>query len=89
MEVQYRKSFLRDLKKLKGQPVYDKIFKFAFTTLPEVDTLRDVTNIEAMKGYSNRYRIRIGNYRVGIEVHGDNVEVMRVLHRREFYRYFP
>ena len=89
MEVQYRKSFLRDLKKLKGQPVYDKIFELVFTTLPEVDRLRDVTGVKAMKGYPSRYRIRIGAYRVGIEVHGDNVEVMRVLHRREFYRYFP
>jgi len=52
-------------------------------------TLRDVTGIKAMKGYPNRYRIRLGNYRVGIEVHGDTVEVMRVLHQREFYRYFP
>lgn len=42
-----------------------------------------------MKGYPNRYRIRIGNYRVGIEVSGERVEIMRVLHRREFYRYFP
>lgn len=89
MEVQYRRSFLRDLKKLKGQPVYDKIFELAFTTLPEADRLRDVTGVKAMRDYPNRYRIRIGNYRVGIEVHGDNVEVMRVLHRREFYRYFP
>jgi mRNA interferase RelE/StbE len=40
-----------------------------------------------MKGYPNRYRIRLGNYRVGIEIH--TVEVMRALHRREFYRYFP
>ena len=89
MEVQYRKSFLRDLKKLKGQPVYDKIFELVFTTLPEVDRLSDVTGVKAMKGYTGRYRIRIGVYRVGIEVHGDNIEVMRVLHRREFYRYFP
>ena len=89
MEVQYRKSFLRDLKKLKGQPGYDKIFELAFTTLPEADRLRDVTGVKAMRGYPNRYRIRIGAYRVGIEAHGDNVEVMRVLHRREFYRYFP
>jgi mRNA interferase RelE/StbE len=89
VEVQYRQSFLRDLKKLKGQPVYDRIYELVFATLPEVDTLRDVTNVKAMRGYSNRYRIRIGNYRVGIEVQGDNVEVMRVLHRREFYRYFP
>ena len=51
--------------------------------------LRGTKQSKAMRGYPNRYRIRIGNYRIGIEVHGDNVEVMRVLHRREFYRYFP
>jgi mRNA-degrading endonuclease RelE of RelBE toxin-antitoxin system len=42
-----------------------------------------------MRGYTDRYRIRIGDYRVGIEVNGDVIEVMRVLHCREFYRYFP
>jgi mRNA interferase RelE/StbE len=89
VEVQYRESFLRDLKKLRGQPVYDKVFELVFTALPEADRLRDVTGVKAMRGYPNRYRIRIGDYRVGIEVHGDNVEVMRVLHRREFYHYFP
>ena len=89
MEVRYRELFLRDLKKLKNQPIHDEVFELVFTILPEVKTLRDVTGIKAMKGYPNRYRIRLGNYRVGIEVHGDTVEVMRVLHQREFYRYFP
>ena len=32
---------------------------------------------------------KFGNYRIGIEVHNDIVEIMRVLHRKEFYRYFP
>ncbi len=49
MEVQYRRSFLRDLKKLKGQPVYGKVFELAFTTLPEADRLRDVTGAKAMR----------------------------------------
>jgi len=89
LDVQYRQSFLKDLKKLKGQPVYDRIFELAFTALREADSLSDITNVKAMKGHPNRYRIRVGNYRVGIEVHDNNVEVMRVLHRREFYRYFP
>jgi mRNA interferase RelE/StbE len=89
VEVRYRELFLRDLKKLKNQPIHDEVFELVFTILPEVKTLRDVTGIKVMKGYPNRYRIRLGNYRVGIEVHGDTVEVMRVLHRREFYRYFP
>jgi len=76
VEVEYRKSFLRDLKKLKRQPIYDKIFELAFTTLPEVDRLRDVAGVKAMRDYPNRYRIRMGSYRVGIEVHGDSVEVL-------------
>jgi len=42
-----------------------------------------------MKAYPNRYRIRVGNYRIGIEIQGDKVEIMRVLNRKEFYRYFP
>jgi len=89
VEVQYRRRFLKDLKKLKSQPIYGRIFELAFTTLPQAQTLRDIVGVKAMKGYPGRYRIRVGNYRVGIEIHGDAVEVMRVLHRREFYRYFP
>ena len=89
MQVEYRQLFLKDLKKLKKQPIYKRIFELAFETIPLADNLEVLSNIKAMKGYSNRYRIRIGDYRIGIEVQDDQVEMMRVLHRREFYRYFP
>jgi mRNA-degrading endonuclease RelE of RelBE toxin-antitoxin system len=89
VEVRYRQVFLKDLKKLGKQPIYDQVFELAFTVLPAAKTLREVMDVKAMKGHPNRYRIRIGDYRVGIEVRGDAVEMMRVLHRREFYRYFP
>ena len=89
MEVQYREAFLKDLKQLKSSTLYQRIYELAFTTLPEISTLQEIHNIKAMRGYTGRYRIRIGDYRVGIEVNGDVIEVMRVLHRREFYRYFP
>ena len=89
METRYRQSFLRDLKKLKNQPVYHPIFTLAFDLLPAATSLREITDVKPMTGYPNRYRIRIGTYRIGIELQGDTVEVMRVLHRREFYRYFP
>ncbi len=36
MEVNYRQSFLKDLKNLKGTSVYQRISEIAFTTLPEV-----------------------------------------------------
>ena len=89
MEVRYRKAFLKDLRKLQAQPMYNRIYEMAFTVLPEAETLINVAGVKAMKGYPNRYRIRLGSYRIGVEVHDDYVEIVRALHRREFYRYFP
>lgn len=89
LEVQYRQAFLKDLKQLKSSTSYQRIYEVAFTTLAAINTLEEISDIKAMKGYSGRYRIRIGDYRIGIEVNDDFIEVMRVLHRREFYRYFP
>ena len=51
--------------------------------------MEEIFDIKAMRGYADRYRIRIGDYRIGIEVNEDVIEVLCVLHSREFYRYFP
>lgn len=89
MKVEYRQLFLKDLKKLKKQLIYQQVFDLVFNILPKINSLQDLTQIKVMKGYPNRYRIRLGDYRVGIEINQDKIEIMRVLHRREFYRYFP
>lgn len=89
MEVRYRESFLRDLKKLKKHPVYEKIFRLAFEVLPECSSVRDLSGVRAMVGHPGRYRIRVGSHRVGFELHEQIVELVRVLDRREFYRFFP
>ncbi|WP_366514392.1 type II toxin-antitoxin system RelE/ParE family toxin [Moorena sp. SIO3I6] len=51
--------------------------------------LRDIKNIKKLKGEDNAYRIRVGDYRIGFFLKGDTIIFSRVLHRREFYRYFP
>ena len=89
MKVEYRQLFLKDLKKLKKQPIYQHVYSLAFDTLPNVNSLQDLSNVKALVGSTNRYRIRIGDYRVGIEINGDTLELFSVLHRKEFYRYFP
>ena len=89
MNVTYRKAFLKDLKKLKNLPIYDKVFEFAFADLVDAKSLKDLNNVKPMRGYSKRYRLRFGDYRVGIELQNDTVDIKRVLHRRDIYRYFP
>jgi len=89
VKVTYRKLFLKELKKLKSAKIYEEIFDLVFHKLPTARSLREIPNIKPLKGYPYRFRIRVGDYRIGIEVHGENVEVMRVLHRKDFYKYFP
>lgn len=32
------------------------------------------------------YRFRVGDYRVVFDIHGENIEVLKVMHRREVYK---
>ncbi|MGV2389856.1 MAG UNVERIFIED_CONTAM: hypothetical protein LVR29_21120 [Microcystis novacekii LVE1205-3] len=50
MKVQYRKRFLKDLKALKNQPVYEQILQLAFRDLPNAKSLQDIGNVKPMKG---------------------------------------
>ena len=59
MEVQYRQAFLKDLKQLKSSTSYQRIYELAFTTLEDINSLEEITDIKAMRGYNGRYRIRI------------------------------
>jgi mRNA interferase RelE/StbE len=53
------------------------------------DNLNDVPNLKKMQGYDTYYRIRLGDYRVGIEVVSEQVIFVRLLHRKDIYRKFP
>ncbi|MEH1829111.1 MAG: type II toxin-antitoxin system RelE/ParE family toxin [Nostoc sp.] len=45
-------------------------------------------NLKKLQGYENAYRIRVGDYRIGIIFDGETVLFQRVLHRKDIYRYF-
>ena len=44
-----------------------------------------------MKGYDDKSKIRVGNYRIGITVDkkAKTIICQRIAHRREIYRIFP
>ena len=80
---------MKYLKSLRGTPVYQRIYDIAFTTLPNTQSIQEIANFKAMQGFTNRYRIRVGDYRIGLEISENTIEIIRTLHRKEFYRYFP
>ncbi|MCB0846226.1 MAG: type II toxin-antitoxin system RelE/ParE family toxin [Bacteroidetes bacterium] len=52
--------------------------------------------LKKLQGFENYYRIKLGDYRIGIEIEkspentGEEiVTFIRFIHRKDIYRYFP
>ncbi|MBD2516308.1 type II toxin-antitoxin system RelE/ParE family toxin [Nostoc sp. FACHB-973] len=88
MNIEFRKSFEKDLNNIRDEALLKKI-KMVIEEVEKAVNLADISNIKKLQGDGNYYRIRIGDYRVGIAVSESAVLFVRVLHRKDVYRYFP
>lgn len=88
MRTSFRKSFARDLKKIKDQSLLDRVRE----VIGAVEAANDpgsIGGLEKLSGTDRSFRIRLGDYRIGVTIEGDVVDFVRVLPRRDLYRYFP
>jgi mRNA interferase RelE/StbE len=88
VKVIYRRSFAKDLKKIRGEALRQEL-QAVLEQIEQCSTLYDLPNVKHLTSEGPYYRIRIGDYRLGLIVGGDTVTVVRFLHRRDIYRYFP
>ena len=89
MKTEYLPSFTKDLKKLKKTSTYSEIKNLVFQTIPDSQNITEIKSLKKIKGHKNAYRIRVGDYRIGVFIQQETVTCSRVLHRRDVYRYFP
>ncbi|MEI6260395.1 MAG: type II toxin-antitoxin system RelE/ParE family toxin [Deltaproteobacteria bacterium] len=89
MRIEYSEQFLKDLKRLKNTASYTQIKRLCFEELPEYEALSMVNHLKMIRGYKHYYRIREGDYRIGIKNDDGIIVFMRVLHRKDIYRVFP
>ncbi len=88
MKVVFEASFARDAKKKREKQILERVEQ-AINNVKNADTLQDIKALNKLSGYDSYYRIRLGDYRIGIEVSGDEIIFVRILHRKDIYRYFP
>ena len=88
MQSKFRESFLKDVKRIGQKHVAEKI-ESAIINVKEAETIQEISNIKKLKGSKSAYRIRVGDYRIGILVNENRVEFICCLHRKEVYKYFP
>ena len=87
MNVTVRKSFEKDAVKLPG--FAQQRLALLIEELEKATALSQITNCKKLTGFKNAYRIRLGEYRVGFLWEKHSIDLIRVLPRKEMYRYFP
>ena len=88
MKVYFTKAFTKDLDKFRHAKIFARV-KCIIEAIETVNNLGDIDNLKKLQGHAIYYRIRVGNYRIGIKIEQQKITFMRLLHRREIYRYFP
>ncbi len=88
-KVEYKKQFLKELSKLP-RDVQAQAEKTVFEDLI-CENPFNLGYLEQMKGYPGKYKIRIGQYRIGItaDKHEKIIVCNRIAHRKDIYRVFP
>ncbi len=89
MRVRIEKSFDRDVDTMRDKKVLRKL-RDLISLIENASLIHEIPHGKKIQGYSSFYRIRIGDYRLGLEVlSSGEVVLLRFLHRKEIYRYFP
>lgn len=88
MIVKIEKSSERDVAKINDKIVLAKL-SAVITNISAVSSQKEIPNLKKLFGNQLYYRIKINNYRIGISITGNETIIIRFLHRKEVYRYFP
>ena len=86
MTIQFRSSFAKDLRHIKE--LLSRI-KQTIELVEKAQSQQDIASLKRLKGGNNYYRMRVGEYRLGLIIEGDTATFVRCLNRREIYRFFP
>lgn len=88
MKIEYLKSFERDLRKIRDKTLLNRL-KAVLLELEKAEFLESISSVKSMKGYPEYFRIRIGDYRLGLKRTDNCLRIIRFLSRSDIYRKFP
>ncbi len=88
-QLEYTKRFLKELAALPVE-IQSRVEPIIFQEL-ESENPFELGYLEKLKGYTDKYKIRVGNYRIGITVDQETKTLIcqRIADRKDIYRIFP
>jgi len=88
-KIEYTKRFIKELSELPKE-IQRQAEKVVFDELLSTNPF-ELGYLEHMRGYPDKYKIRIGKYRIGITIDKINnlLICQRIAHRKDIYKIFP
>jgi mRNA interferase RelE/StbE len=88
MQVEFLSRFNKDIDRIHLKSVKKSILA-VIEEAKNANSPSQLKNIKKLTGFKSAYRIRIGEYRIGIFIEDNKAQFARVLNRKEIYRFFP
>lgn len=89
MVVEFDKSFIKSIDRLKSPDIFSRIEKIILD-FEAARSLSEIQNIKKLTGFSGYFRIKMGNYRIGFElIDSKTVRFILIAHRKDIYKKFP
>ena len=88
MQVEFLSSFNKDLSKLSSAPEREAL-KRLILKLETFNLMTEIPHLKKLKGHPNAWRIRLGNYRIGLFLNNNVIQLARIVDRKDIYKVFP
>jgi mRNA interferase RelE/StbE len=88
VKVFFRESFSRDLEAVNHPHVLRRV-REAIASVERARTFQQIPQLKRLETKGKYYRIRIGDYRLGLVFEDGAFTFIRCLDRKELYRFFP
>lgn len=88
MNIAVTKRFAKDVEQELTQQQKHQFAEILINLTP-CKSLSGVPNCKKLKGFTNAYRIKFGNFRIGFIWEDETIKLSRLLNRKDIYKYFP
>jgi len=88
VKTEFKASFLKCIHKIADINLKAKIIE-CIQNVELSDNIKQINDLKKLKGHKSFYRIKLGDYRIGVKIDSEVVVFVTVAHRKDIYKLFP
>jgi mRNA interferase RelE/StbE len=88
VKTEFKASFLKCVHKIVDNNLKAKIIE-CIQQVELSDNIKQINDLKKLKSHKSFYRIKLGDYRIGVKIDSEIVVFVTVAHRKDIYKLFP